>query len=668
MKHIDVEKLIAKQRKEIARHDTLYHKIARPEITDHEYDRIKRELVDLESQYPEFLDKGSPTNQIGDDRNEGFDTYLHRRPMMSLDNTYNEEDLNGFEKRLQKLLGVNELIYVIEPKIDGVAISLTYEKGNLVRAVTRGDGITGDVVTKNLKGIDYLPTHINDESCPEVIEIRGEIYMTHSEFNRINKERKKTSLDLYANPRNLAAGTIKQIHLNISDNRKLDIVLYGLGYCSSALFTYQHEFYETLKGWNMPTVEKYWMANSIIEACYIIKELENLRDTFAYSTDGAVVKLDAIDQQRESGATSKSPRWAIAYKFAAEQAETKIQKINMQIGRTGTLTPVAELDSVFLAGSTISHATLHNEDEIKRKDIREGDSVIIEKAGDIIPAIVRVLTEKRKNETPPYIFPHKCPSCGTQTIRLSGEAARRCPNLSCPPQIRSRIEHYTSRQCMNIEGLGEAVVDQLVSKNLINNFADLYKLNINDLLSLNNFAQKSSENLIQAIESSKKCELWRFIHGLGIHHIGSTASKDLARSLQTLQTLIDANEDDLMELDGIGEIMAKSVNNFFSQYSNKKIIARLITYGMNFGNATSTQDTSYDLKGKSFVLTGTLISLTREAAIQLIENAGGRVKTSISKNTDFILVGESAGSKLTHAHKLGTKIIDEKEFHELLKN
>ncbi len=667
MKQGDIEKLIAERRKEVARHDTLYHKNARPEITDYEYDRLKNELSELEKQHPEFSDEGSPIHQVGDDRHEGFDSYRHLQPMMSLDNTYNEEELSGFDKRLQKLLGVDELIYLIEPKIDGVAVSLTYEKRNLVRAVTRGNGIEGDVITKNLEGIDYLPTRIKDKSCPEVIEIRGEIYMTHPEFERINKEREEAALDLYANPRNLAAGTIKQIDPKIAKRRKLDIVLYGLGYCSPLSFSRQREFQELLKSWNMPTVEKYWMANGIAEAWKIIEELENLRETFAYSTDGAVIKLDALDQQRVSGSTSKSPRWAIAYKFAAEQAETKILKINIQIGRTGTLTPVAELKPVFLDGSTVSHATLHNEDEIKRKDIREGDSVIIEKAGDIIPAIVRVLTDSRKSGISSYVFPQVCPACGTETIRLPGEAARRCPNLSCPPQVRGRIEHFTSRQCMDIEGLGEAVVDQLVSKNLINNIADLYKLIVNDLLPLEKFAQKSSENLIQAIESSKKCELWRLIHGLGIQHIGATASKDLARSLHSLQALIDANEDDLMTLDGIGEIMAKSVNHFFSQESNKEIILRLIGYGLNVEEVTPTESETHDFSGKSFVLTGTLASLTREAATQLIENVGGHVTSSVSKNTDFILAGESAGSKLAQAQKLGTKIIDEKEFQKLLK-
>jgi len=667
MKQEDIEKLIAERRKEVARHDTLYHKNARPEITDYEFDRLKNELSELEKQHPEFSDKGSPIHQVGDDRHEGFDSYRHLQPMMSLDNTYNQEELGGFDKRLQKILDVDELIYLIEPKIDGVAVSLTYENGNLVRAVTRGNGIEGDVITKNLEGIDYLPPRIKDKSCPEVIELRGEIYMTHPEFERINKERKAAALDLYANPRNLAAGTIKQIDPKIANRRKLDIVLYGLGYCSTLSFTCQREFQELLKSWNMPTVEKYWMANGIAEAWKIIEELENLRATFAYSTDGAVIKLDALDQQRVSGSTSKSPRWAIAYKFAAEQAETEVQKINIQIGRTGTLTPVAELKPVLLAGSTVSHATLHNEDEIKRKDIREGDSTIVEKAGDIIPAIVRVLKDKRKSSISPYVFPHVCPACGSKTIRLPGEAARRCPNLSCPPQVRGRIEHFTSRQCMDIEGLGEAVVHQLVSKKLINNIADLYKLIVDDLFPLEKFAQKSSENLIQAIESSKKRELWRLIHGLGIQHIGATASKDLARSLHSLQTLIDANEGDLMTLDGIGEIMAKSVNHFFSQESNKEIILRLVGYGLNVEEVASTQSEHHDFNGKSFVLTGNLVSFTREAATQLIENVGGRVTTSVSKKTDFILAGESVGSKMTQAQKLGTKIIDEKEFQKLLK-
>lgn len=666
MNQAEIEKRISELRSEVHRNDTLYFKEARTEITDREYDRLKKELGELEKQYPEFSDKNSPNLSVGDDRLVGFQSYRHRQPMMSLDNTYNEEELSAFDKRLKKRLEVDELTFIIEPKIDGVAISLTYERGNLVRAVTRGNGIEGDVITKNIKGIEYLPLIIKDQLCPEVIEIRGEIYMTHPEFERINNEREAADLDLYANPRNLAAGTIKQIDPKVVVKRKLDIVLYGLGYCSPPSFTRQCEFQEVLKRWHMPTIEKYWLADSITEIWKIIGELEKMRETFAYSTDGAVIKLNDLDQQRVSGTTSKSPRWAIAYKFAAEQAETELQKINIQIGRTGTLTPVAELKPVFLAGSTVSHATLHNEDEINRKDIREGDTVIIEKAGDIIPAIVRVLTEKRQGECPSYSFPHECPACGTETIRLPVEATRRCPNLSCPPQVRGRIKHFTSRQAMDIEGLGEAVVDQLVSNNLINNIADLYELKVSDLLPLEKFAKKSSENLFYAIEASKKCELWRLVHGLGIQHIGATASKDLARSLYSLQAIIDTSEEAFMEIDGIGEVMAKSLNHFFCQDANKNILWRLISYGLNAEEIPTFHENTTDLSDKIFVLTGTLASLTREAATQLIENAGGRVSTSLSKKTDYILAGESAGSKLDQAKKLGTKIIDEQEFQTLI--
>ena len=641
-------------------------KMPRPEITDQEYDRLKKELSELEKQYPEYSDEGSPTRQVGDDRLEGFESYRHRQPMMSLDNTYSQEELYEFDKRLHKILGTDELTYIIEPKIDGVAISLTYENNYLVRAVTRGNGIEGDVITKNIEGIEYLPRQLKGKSCPEVIEIRGEIYMTHSEFERINKEREAAELDLYANPRNLTAGTIKQIDPKVANRRKLEIVLYGLGYCSPLSFTRQREFQEALESWHMPIVEKYWMANGIADAWRFIDELDEMREVFTYSTDGAVIKLDDLDQQRISGTTSKAPRWAIAYKFAAEQAETELQKININVGRTGTLTPVADLKPVFLAGTTVSHATLHNEDEIIRKEVREGDTVIVEKAGDIIPAIVRVLTDKRKGGSSSYTFPHKCPVCGTEAIRLPGEAARRCPNLSCPPQVRGRIEHFASRQCMDIEGLGEAVVDQLVSRKLINNIADLYKLKVNDLLPLDKFAQKSSENLIQAIASSKECELWRLIHGLGIQHIGVTASRDLAHSLHRLQSIIDASEDELKAFDGIGEIMAKSVKHFFSQPANKKIIKRLIGYGLNAEVAASQRGETDVFSGKTFVLTGTLASLTREAARQLIENAGGRVTSRVSKKTDYILAGESTGSKLAQAQKLGTKIINENEFQALL--
>ncbi len=668
MSREDIEKKVAELRSEVIRHDTLYFKEARPEISDQEYDRIKKALTDLENQYPEIADESSPTLAVGDDRIEGFQTYRHRQPMMSLDNTYSREELHDFDKRIHRLLDDDDLIYIIEPKIDGVAISLSYENGELVRAVTRGNGIEGDDISKNISGIDYLPTRLEGKPYPDVIEIRGEIFITHEAFQSINKERENADLPLYANPRNLAAGTIKQLNPGIARKRKLDIVLYGLGYCSPLPFKRQCEFHEYLEKWHMPTVEKYWIADDIEAAWGCIEELDTMRQVFAYSTDGAVIKLDALNHQRSTGATAKAPRWAIAYKFAAEQAETELNKIHIQVGRTGTLTPVAELNPVFLDGSTVSHATLHNEDEIKRKDIRVGDTVIIEKAGDIIPAIVRVISKNSAKRNRPYSFPINCPACATKTIRLPGEVARRCPNLSCPPQVRGRIEHFVSRQCMDIEGLGTAVVDQLVSRDLIKNIADLYILKVEDLLPLEKFAQKSSENLIKAIESSKTRELRRLIHGLGIQHIGATASRDLAHSLHNLENIFKASEVELTAFDGIGEIMAKSVIHFYSHESNKEIIGRLTNYGLNVKETVSPSNQTAVLSGKSFVLTGSLPTLTRDEASELIENAGGRVTTNISKKTDYVLVGESAGSKLTKAQDLGISTINEKEFKALLES
>jgi len=455
----DIARTIIRMRGEITRHDDLYYRQAKPEISDFDYDRLKKECAELEAAHPSLIATDSPTLHIGDDRTSGFKNYRHRQPMQSLDNTYSKDELFAFETRLRKFIKVPQPEYTVEPKIDGVAVSLTYEKGELIRAVTRGNGTEGDVITHNLATIDNLPKTLTGKSPPDCIEIRGEIYMTHAEFERINHERQQQGLTLYANPRNLAAGTVKQLAPNT--DRKLEIILYGLGYCSPATFEDLGSFIKTLSEWNLP-VSKVHIAQGIPNAWQEVEKLNDTRHNLPFPTDGAVIKLNNIKQQTLASQTSKAPRWAIAYKFAAEQAETILKAITIQVGRTGALTPVAELEPVQLAGTTVSRATLHNADEIKRKDIRVGDTVIVEKAGEIIPAVVEVVTDKRPSESISYDFPKICPACQNEVVRLDNEAAWRCPNAACcPPQVRRRIAHFASRQAMDIEGLGKAVVDQL---------------------------------------------------------------------------------------------------------------------------------------------------------------------------------------------------------------
>lgn len=660
----DNRKRIKELRRLIEHHDLLYYKNARPEISDYEYDHLRKELEKLEKTLPEKDREGSPIEKIGDDRLSEFVTYKHKKPMFSIDNSYDQEELFEFDKRLKRLLGEHDFEYVVEPKIDGVAVSLTYEKGSFIRGVTRGNGTEGDDITSNVRTIKDLPLQLKGKDYPEVLEIRGEIYIPQEEFERINREREEEDLPLYANPRNLAAGTVKLLDPKEAAKRKLSIILYGIGYCRPAFFKQQREIHEQLRKWGMSVHEKYWAVKGIEAAWESIEELDRIRGKFDYGTDGAVVKLDDIELQEQAGTTAKAPRGVIAYKFAPEQTTTMLKAIVIQVGRTGVLTPVAELESVHLAGTTVSRATLHNEDEIKRKEIRVGAKVIIEKAGEIIPAVVECVKDKLWEKCEPYIFPTICPACGTQAIRLPGEVAWKCPNVACPPQVRRRIQHFASRQAMDIENLGKAVVDQLVTNKLCEHIADLYLIKEEQLLKLERFAQKSANNLVEAIEASKKQPLWRLIHGFGIADVGVQGSKDLARHFISLEEIMKASEDELMKIEGVGVVVAKSVRSFFNEAHNKEIIERLIRYGVNI-KSESAQKGPQRLMGKTFVITGTLPSYSRDEAKELIENLGGHVSASVSKKTDYVLAGESPGSKLDKAKELGVKIIDEEELKKI---
>ena len=660
----NARKDITKLHAEIAKHDRLYYKDATPSIDDQAYDRLKTELATLEAASPEFNFGDSPTQSVGDDRLEAFASYTHRMPMLSLDNTYSMEELIEFGRRLEKRFPEQTLNYLVEPKIDGVAVSLTYEQGKFVRAVSRGNGTEGDDITSNVRPIAGLPNTI--ENAPDLLEVRGEIYMRHEEFERINAIREAEGQQLYANPRNLAAGTIKLLDPAEARERKLDMVLYGVGACEPArFFSHQAEIQKKLKRWGFSVLEKIWLTDGIEQAWQSIKELDSLRQNFTYPTDGAVVKLDDFRLQDEAGFTSKSPRWAIAYKFEAERAETLLKEISLQIGRTGAVTPVAILQPVQLAGTTVSRATLHNEDEIRRKDIRPGDTVLVQKAGEIIPQVLSVIESKRPADSQPFDFGAHLESLGIVAERDPTEAVWRITRKDDPIRQQRALQHFASRVCMDIENLGTAVVEQLVSRGLAKNQADLYTLDTEQLLELEKFAEKSATNLIAALEVSKTRALWQLIHGLSIPHVGKQSAKDLEANFESLDAIASANEEQLEEVDGVGSIMAQSLHAWFSEPDHVTLIDRLREHGLNFQSARiDTSDST--LAGKIFVLTGSLPNLTRTEASAMIEKVGGRTSSSVSKKTDYVLAGEASGSKYAKAVKLELQILDESAFQELI--
>ncbi len=651
-------------RSEVARHDELYHRQVAPEIADFEYDALKRELEELERVHPELESADSPARNIGDDQREGFESYRHRQPMLSLDNTYSKDEFFAFVERVERGLETDGIEFVVEPKIDGVAVSLTYEAGRLIRAVTRGNGVEGDDITANALFIDGLPRGLPGSTLPEAIEIRGEIYMRNDEFDRINAERSAAGLEEFANPRNLAAGTVKMLDRVAVAKRSLDIILYGLGHLEGDAIDSQAQYHDLLERWGMPIGERFFKVVGADAAWQAIAQLDAARTHLPYPTDGAVIKVNSLAQQDQLGATAKAPRWAIAFKFAAEQSETVLEGIAIQVGRTGVLTPVAELRPTKLAGTTVSRATLHNQEEMERKDVRVGDSVIVEKAGEIIPAVVRVLVEKRPKGSHPFAFPDECPECGSPVRRLEGEVALRCVNELCPAQLRGRLEHFASRQCLDIEGLGVAVVDQLVGLGLARSFSDVYRISFEQFLELEKFAEKSARNLADAIERSKGVELWRLIHGLGIPQVGAAAAKDLARAFGSVEALREASVERLTEIDGIGEKTAAGIAAFLESESNAKDIDGLFELGMNpvAPEIPNEEDAIFD--GMTFVITGTLPTMNRSEAKALIERKGGKVAGSVSKKTDFLLAGESAGSKLAKAEKLGVEALSEAQLLE----
>lgn len=659
----------------IRKYDYAYYVESQPLISDYEYDKLYKELEELEKQYPEFYDKNSPTQRIGEQPLKEFRSVVHTIPMLSLANTYTKEEILDFERRVIDILGSQTVKYVTELKYDGLAVSIIFRDGTFELAATRGDGIKGDDVTANIKTIKNLPLKVHEVYYKgeklQNFEVRGEIYMLESDFLKINEERIENDEKPYANPRNLASGTLKSLDPNYVATRPLKLVTYYL-FSEEVQLESQFENIELLKKLGFPVGYSYKLCENIEEVFEYIELWDKQRSSLPFQIDGIVIKVDSLKQQEILGTIARSPRWAIAFKYEPEKSETKLLDITLQVGRTGVVTPVAELEPVFLAGSTISRATLHNYDYIKEKDIRIGDIVIIEKGGDVIPKVSGVVTEKRTQDTKQYVFPEICPcELKSPLVRPEGEANYYCNNPECPWQIRKRIEHFASRNAMNIEGLGEKIIDRLVSLGMLKNIADIYELHKNrdELIKLEKFGEKSVENLINSIELSKKQSFNRVIFALGIRFIGEGASNILALNFKNIENLRKATFEDLISIHEIGTKMAQSVVSFFNDPKEQEIIDRLLAYGVNFSMSDEELTmASNKLAGQTFVLTGELSSMTRNEAKQKIEALGGKVTSSVSKNTDYVVVGENPGSKYNHALKLGVKVINEAEFIENILN
>ena len=657
---------VATLRREIEEHNRRYYQEAAPTISDQEYDRLYRELLNLETEFPELASPDSPTRQVGGKPLEEFAQIRHRAPMLSLDNTYSEEEVAAFFVRLEKLLPGQKIETVIEPKVDGVAISLLYEEGELQYAATRGDGTTGDDVTQNVRTIHTVPQRLHGTHLPRLLEVRGEIYLPKAQFAALNEERTAAGEPAFANPRNAAAGSLKQLDPSIVAKRGLGAIFYGTGVVEGAHWQTHREALDALKACGLPIHESIWTTTSLEQVLAAIHELDAVRHDFPFETDGAVIKVDAFAQREAVGFTAKSPRWAMAYKYKPEQAETRLNDITVQVGRTGVLTPVAELEPVFVSGSTVARATLHNEEEVARKDIRIGDLVVVEKAGEVIPAVVEVRKERRTGAERIFKMPVNCPACGNPIVRDEGQVAVRCVNASCPAQIKRRLEHFASRGAMDIEGLGEAMVELLVERELTRDLADIYHLNVAKLASLPRMGEKSIANLLAAIGESKTRPLWRLIFGLGILHVGVTSARALAQHFHLLDALMSATADDLQRIPDVGPVVGPAIAQHFANPTNRAVIERLRAAGLNFGehDERTTPAAGGKFAGTTWVLTGTL-SEPRETVAETIRALGGKVTDSVSKKTSYVLAGEEAGSKLEKAQKLGVRVLSEAEFRAL---
>ena len=659
----DLEKRIEQLRTEIRKHDRLYYVHNRPEVSDAQYDRLFAELKTLERDNPRLITPDSPTQRVSEQPIEGFKNVRHAIPMLSIDNTYNSDELREFDKRVRKGLTGKDYDYVVELKIDGLAISLRYENAALVTAATRGDGRTGDDVTTNVRTIKSVPLKLNGD-VPDILEVRGEVYMPTSAFLKLNKLREQAAEAPFANPRNAAAGSLKLLDSKITAERNLAFFAYAIGEISKPLADQHWLTLNKLKDFGLPVNPNIKTAADIDEVIKICLDWEKDKEPLDYQIDGMVIKLNRLDQRDTLGATGRAPRWCISYKFAAEQAETKLLSIDVQVGKSGILTPVANLEPVLLAGTTVKRASLHNFDELDRLDVRPGDTVIIEKAGEIIPQVIQVQTKLRPKDAVPFEIPQNCPNCGQKVQKDTDGVYIRCTNKNCLAQLKERLKYFAGRGQMDIENLGQALIEQLIDAALVKNFADLYKLTAQELLALERMAEKSAANVINAIEKSKTQPLWRLIAALGIRHVGGQSAQILADHFGSLEALRNADVQTLENIDQIGPTMAQSIYDYFEDRQNSAVIDQLLAAGVKPQGPQKKPTGKLD--GKTIVVTGTLENFSRTEIELAIKEAGGKTSSSVSKKTDFVLAGESPGSKLQKAKQLGVKIINEKQFMDII--
>jgi DNA ligase (NAD+) len=650
----------------INEHNYQYYVLDNPNISDSDYDKLFQELLNIENNYPELLTSNSPSQRVGAEPSEAFKQIKHTTAMLSLGNAFYEDDLIAFNKRICDELDLVDIEYTAEPKFDGLAVTIHYENGNLKLAATRGDGYTGEDVTHNIKTINTIPLTISLKDLPSQFEVRGEVFMLKNDFLLLNKSQSEKGEKTFANPRNAAAGTLRQLDPSVAVKRPLRFYAYNIFSSTTQITNSQAESFEILKKYKIPTTQHIKVIKGVEGMMSYYKEINDLRPSLPFDIDGVVYKVNLFKHQDNLGFVSRAPRWAIAHKFPAEEAHTELLGIDVQVGRTGSITPVARLRPVQVAGVTVMNATLHNEDELRRKDIHIGDHVVVRRAGDVVPEVVRVISEKRPQDAKKFEMPNICPSCNSILVKDKDEAVLRCVNgISCPAQKKQGLMHFVSRKAMNIDGLGEKIIDQLMDSNLLNQTSDFYRLKKEQLLSLERFAEKSADNLIKSIENSKNTSMARFIYALGIRNVGEATANDLANHFGNLNKIKQASLDQLIEVRDIGPTVAESIFKYFNSSEGVNEIEQLVSLGIHWQDIKLDLNKNRELEGQVFVLTGTLPTLKRDEAKALIMNAGGKVSGSVSKNTDYVVAGDEAGSKLEAAKKLNITIIDESKLIEL---
>ena len=663
----EIHKRLEALRKEINYHNYRYYVLDDPEVTDAEFDRLMRELDSLEEKHPELITPDSPTQRVGAEPLKAFAEVQHEVPMLSLANAFSDGEVDDFDRRGRERLAVSDLQYSVEPKLDGLAISLLYQDGVLVRAATRGDGTKGEDVTLNVRTIDAIPLRLLGNDYPPELEVRGEVIITKAGFETLNEQQRNNNAKLFANPRNAAAGSLRQLDPRITATRPLSFYCYGIGKVAGDSLPQRHsEIMQQLKNWGFPVNPHSRVVTGVKGCLEYYREMQDKRDDLPYDIDGIVYKVDRLDQQQQLGFVARAPRWALAHKFPAQEEMTTLLDIDVQVGRTGALTPVARLEPVHVGGVMVSNATLHNQDEIERLDARIGDTVIVRRAGDVIPQVVGVVISRRQGRPRRYKLPHACPVCGSPTVRLPGEAVTYCTGgLYCAAQRKQAIKHFVSRRAMDIEGLGDKLVEQLVDEHLVNDIADLYQLTVEQLAGLERMAEKSATNLVKALDKSRTTTLARFIYALGIHDVGETTAQTLANYFGSLDAIKQADETSLMAVPDVGPVVAKSIVEFFKQTHNQDVIGKL-TRVISWPEVEIKSAAELPLQGKTFVLTGTLSNMTRDEAKAGLQALGAKVSGSVSKKTDYVVVGENPGSKADKAEELGVEILDETALQKLL--